>query len=156
MRYTFEICDKKALKKSISWGVFAVIAVAVLALACNVLLTGLRNASNHYVMLILNIAVDIAALYFAFWFVAVKVMYRVSVYRLLSKASFEYSGQVKHIAGHTTTVGPFQAVAVELLDGRSFFLPTDIQVDLKCGDHVTFEVAANTVTAAVVEEKGHV
>ena len=109
-------------KKRLDRRIGLCIAVFVLTVGLNILFTALRTDSNHGLMLILNIAVDVLCGFFLLYEIEMHILPRVRLYRLFCRNRELLSGTVTEISQDTQRYMDIDCHTVTV-DDRRVFLP---------------------------------
>lgn len=122
------------------------IAVAVLALALNIVFTAGRNGENHSLMLFLNIAADALAGCFLVFYLYVRILPRRRLYRMMCRYRSALSGVPVSIGAQTLRYMDIDCYPVEL-EGQRLFLPAGA-LRLEAGCFYSFQTVSNMIVEA--------
>ncbi len=125
----------------------ALVAVAVIVL--NVIFTALRTDENHILMLILNIFVDIAGVWFLIYFITVKISPRCRLSKLYGKKKSKHEGVIDEISDDSITQDGFDCLKLKIGE-RVFFLISDGAIKLEAGQKIMFLTVGNVIVEAKV------
>lgn len=120
------------------------IAAVVLAAGLNILLTVLHTRQTHTVMLILNIVIDLAALWFAVWGVTAVILPLNRLLRLDKQTPQTVSGTVEEISALTERYLGFDC-RIASVSGQKVFVIENGRILLREGEAVIVETVSGIV-----------
>ena len=114
----------------------------------NVLLTFLRDETNHNVLLCTNILLDIACVWGFMLYNALCIAPRKKLLKLLQQPMRELCGTVREIQKQTTRYTDFDCYAVQI-DEEILYLIQDTMIHLQVNDYVKLQTAAGIIVGEV-------
>lgn len=129
-------------KKLIRHSVICV-AVFMLTLALNILLTALRTPENHTLLLTVNILLDIGCGWFLLFFLSTGIIPRVRLLRLMQKEHTKIRATLEKIAPEPVRYMNLDCRRITA-GGHIFFLPAGA-IKLTEGQQYCFYLTSNTV-----------
>ncbi len=129
------------------------VATVVIIICLNVLFCILRNENNHYLMLGLNIAVDILGLWFLIGFVSFKIAPRSALIKMYRKRSTAVTCVIMSVSDETTRVQGFDCfkITVEGDTKRTLFLPDVGAISLNAGDRADIYAVSGIIVEVEYE-----
>lgn len=153
MKYEILGVSKSEYNKKIMARVIICIAVALVAVILNILLTVFRTDSTHTAFLVINIVADTVAFCFIYFFVSTQILFRKKLYKLSGKTSGLVVGEIKEISNNTQTVNGLECyeVTVEAEGTRKVFLAKEGAVPSDLNGKVKLVLSDNIVVSAEVQ-----
>lgn len=133
-------------KKVIHRQILLCVAVGIVTLALNVVLTALRTEENHTLMLILNIATDSLVGCFLLYYISGPLLRRYRLFQLMLRVKTPLSGTVEQIRPQPTRHMFIDCLEV-MVAGRRYFLPTNT-MQLQPGQAYRLSIVTNFIVEA--------
>ncbi len=154
MKQTILGKDRKAFDRRLKRRKAICIWVTVVTVALNLLLCLFRNETNHYVMLVLNIAIDLLVGWFLIAFVSLYVVPQLRLVKLYKKKSSAFVGELIEISEETVRVEGFDCYKLKVgaESRRVFFLPDSFEESLPIGAELHMSVVSGIVVEVRYEE----
>lgn len=120
------------------------LTVAVIVICLNIILTILRNDSNHNILLLVNILLDIICVWGLMLYNAICILPRKKLQKLLQLPVRELAGTVKSIQDQTTRYMDFDCYAVQIDDEVVYFI-SESAFHIHVNDHVKLQISAGII-----------
>lgn len=144
MKQTFLPEPRLVLQRQKKICIICCIAAVVLAAGLNILLTALHTRQTHTPMMILNIAVDLIALWFVTWAVTAVIIPLHRLLRLDEQKAKTLSGTVEEVAQNTERYLGYDC-RIATVSGQKVFVIENGTISLQRGETVTLQTVSGVV-----------
>ena len=125
------------------------VGVLLAAVAVNVVMVFLRTKDNHTLLMLLNMALDIAAGWFCVWQLDSFILPYKKLLKLYRKTGTTVSGTVEEVSSQTQRYYGCDCIAVTV-DGHKLFIIDNGTISLEPAQSVTLEVVHGIVKEVVL------
>ena len=137
--------SKEEYRRKLNIYIAITVAVIVITVALNVVLTLLRTESTHAAFLAVNIIADIAAVWFTIFFVSNVIVIKKRLFSLAerSAAGETFTAEAESVSANTVRVSFFNCFEVVCTDGRKFYCAKNGALCVTAGMKATFTLVEN-------------
>lgn len=125
------------------------VGALLVAVAVNVVMVFLRTKENHMLLMLINMALDIAAGWFCLWQLDSFILPYKKLLKLYRTTGTQITGTVEEVSEKTKRYFGFDCIVISV-DGHKLFVVDNGYITLKTQQSVTLEVAHGIVKEVVL------